>query len=107
MLIPVNIRGSHWHLMIADRNHKVIHYFDPLHLQRPVFKGNPIGAVHKLKCYISEFAKNEHRCAFSDIEKYQMILAHENPTVKDRLLLQLKGNRCAIYCISFAVDLMS
>jgi hypothetical protein len=93
--------------MIADRNHKVIHYFDPLHLRRPVFKGNPTGAAHKLKCYISECAKNDHLCGFSDIENYQMILAHENPTFKDRLPLQLKGNGCAIHCISFAVDLMS
>ena len=69
LLIPVNIRDSHWHLMIADRNHKVIHYFDPLHLRRPVFKGNPTGAAHKLKCYISEYAKNDHLCGFSDIEK--------------------------------------
>ena len=36
-----------------------------------------------------------------------MILAHENPTFKDRLPLQLKGNGCAIHCISFAVDVMS
>jgi hypothetical protein len=36
-----------------------------------------------------------------------MILAHENPMFKDRLPLQLKGNGCAIHCISFAVDVMS
>jgi hypothetical protein len=93
--------------MIADRNLKVIHYFDPLHLRRPVFKGNPTGAVHKLKCYISEYSKNDPLCSFSDIQDYQTILAHENPAFNDRLPLQLKGNGCAIHCISFSVYLMS
>jgi hypothetical protein len=53
------------------------------------------------------YAKNDHLCGFSDIKNYQMILAHENPTFKDSLPLQLKGNGCAIHCISFAVDVMS
>ena len=34
LLIPVSTCNTYWHLMVADRNRKVIHYFDPLHLQR-------------------------------------------------------------------------
>jgi len=106
ILVPMNIRSGHWHLMVIDRQSKMIHYFDPFHLRNPYFKGDPEKAVKNLKSFLEEYTKEDPLSQFTDINDYTFLLAHENESFRDKLPLQLTGCGCAIHCISFAVDMM-
>ena len=104
VFVPVNILNEHWHIIAVSRVSKQVLYFDPFHLRKPRYAGQPMYAMSRIKLFL-QFC-SDGQSLFRDIGEYSSAVAHDVIPMR-RLPFQVGGNGCAMHCFAFAANLLS